>query len=182
MQQNDFEQLKDFVLQKNPYFNFGFTNAVSEKGTVYMQCNNERRALLPADDLSNYFYLRQDALIKHEAQYPSRATDNHTQRLSFLDAAIVYLVAIVKDADALALVDNLRNTAMMFELMNAQPLSSAFNREKIIAEELTGAKANDVSAVLQRLKSETVVKLTLQVSKIFIPSECIVNPCKNLSL
>jgi|GEM_PF-1726092 len=182
MQQNDFEQLKDFIQQKNPYFNFGFTNAISEKGTVYAQCNSERKAVLPADDLSNYFYLRQDALIKHEAQYPSRTTDNHTQRLSFLDIAIVYLVAVVKDADPLSLVDNLRNTAMMYELMNVQPLSSAFNREKIIAEELTGTKANDVSAVLQRLKNETIVKLTLQVSKTFIPSECIVNPCKNLSL
>jgi hypothetical protein len=58
------------------------------------------------------------------------------------------------------------------------PISSQWNREIVIADELQGMKQDDIRASLQRLKNETIVKLQLSVSKEYVPSNCIVNPIK----
>ncbi len=176
----DFEQLKDFILAKNSYINYGFANAYKDSTTnaIYVKTGNDLKCILPDDTLANYCYLRNEAGIRHEAQMAERLSDNGTQRLSFLDSITVYLIAIVKDADPYKLIANLRNTAMQYEDMNVQPVSSNWNREQIVTEELAKMKAEDIQAVLQRLKNETIVKLTLQVSKTFIPSDCITDPYK----
>jgi hypothetical protein len=176
----DFEQLKEFILAKNSYISYGFANAFKDAAAnaIYVKSGSDMQCLLPNDVLGNYFYLRNDAGMKHEAQMPERVTDSGTQRLSFLDTITVNLVAIVNDADAYKLIANLRNTAMQYEAMNVQPIASNWNREQIITDELAKMKSDDVAAVLQRLRNETIVRLTLQVSKIFIPSNCITDPFK----
>ncbi|MBZ0099512.1 MAG: hypothetical protein K8F30_10525, partial [Taibaiella sp.] len=87
MLQQDFEQLKDFILLRNTYFNTGFANAYKDDTThaVWVRQGSDMKRLLPADTLGNYFYLRNDAWMKHEAKEPERMTDTGTQRLTFLD-------------------------------------------------------------------------------------------------
>lgn len=176
----DFEQLRAFIHNKNNYFHHGFANAFRSDatGAIWVQKYKDLQCLLPDDTLGNYFYLRNEALVKHEPLPTERLSDGGAQRLSFLDSITVYLVAIVHNADEYVLIENLRNAAMSFEDMNVIPVSSNSNREYVIADELSKMKTDDVLATLKRLTTQTVVRVTLQVSKTFIPSSCIVNPVK----
>jgi len=178
MQLEDFEQLRAFIHTKNNYFHHGFANAFRSDvtGTVWVRKHQDMQCLLPDDTLGNYFYLRNETLIKHDPLPAERISDGGTQRLSFLDTATVYLVAIVHNADEYLLIENLRNAAMAYDHMNVVPVSSNSNREYVIADELSKMRTDDVAATLKRFTAQTVVRLTLQVSKTFIPSNCIVNP------
>lgn len=180
MQTEDFEQLRSHILNMNNYFHHGFANAFRSEvtGAIWVQKHGDMQCLLPDDTLGNYFYLRTEPLIRHDAQAGERLTDGGTQRLSFSDVAIVQLVAIVHSADAYLLISNMRNATMAYKDMNVVPTASTWNREKIITEELAGMKPDDIAAALKRFTDQTVVKLTLQVSKTFIPGNCIVNPIK----
>ncbi len=181
MLREDFEQLRDFILEQNAYFVNGYANAYKDDVTnaIHVRDGKDVQRLLPADTAGNYFYLRNDGQLKHEAKEPERLTDNGAQRLSFLDTQVVYLVAVVNNADPYQLVENIRNTAMMYQNMNVQPVSSHWNREQVVTAELAKMKADDISAVLQRLKDETIVRIQLNVSKVFLPTTCIINPCNN---
>lgn len=174
----DFEQFRDFILEKNTYFTIGFANAYKDdtNHAIWVKDGKDFNKLMPADTLANYFYLRNDAWLKHEAKEPERLSDNGTQRLSFLDTMSVQLVAVVNNADPYKLVQNLRNTAMMYSHLNVVPVTSSWNREQVVSTELAKMRMEDVAATLQRLKDETVVRIALSVSKTFIPSACIAEP------
>lgn len=180
MQKQDFEQLRSHIHNRNNYFHHGFANAFRSDatGAIWVQKYDDMQCLMPDDTLGNYFYLRNEQLVKHEPREAERLSDGGTQRLSFLDSTTAYLVAIVHNADEYLLIENLRNAAMAYEDMNVIPLSSNSNREYIIADELSKMRTEDMQAVFKRLTTQTIVRLTLQVSKTFIPSNCIVNPVK----
>lgn len=180
MQACEFEALKDFILAKNTYLHNGYANAFKDDVTkrILATKGSDYINLLPDDTKGNYCYLRNDTIMQFTPQLQERLTDAGTQRLSFLDNIIVTLVAVVQDADALKVVENLRNTCMMYEALNVQSLSANWNREQVITEELNGMRAEDIAAALKRLKDETIVKLTLRISQLFTPSSCIVDICK----
>ncbi|OSZ79106.1 hypothetical protein CAP35_12895 [Chitinophagaceae bacterium IBVUCB1] len=180
MQQADFEKLKDYILEHNTYFSKGFANAYKDEQTakVMVSRGSDKIVLLPADTLGNYCYLRNDMQMKHQPQESQRLTDSGTQRLTFSDTITAYLVAIAKNADAYQLLENLKNTCMAYADMSVVPVSSNWNREQVMHEELQGMKQDDVQAALQRLKQETIVKLQVNINKHYVPSNCIVNPIK----
>lgn len=181
MLREDFEQLRDFILEQNKYFVNGYALAYKDDVTnaIYVKDGKDVIRLMPVDTSANYFYLRSEAQQKYEAKDPERLTDNGTQRITFLDTQVIYLVAVVNNADAYQLIENLRNTAMMYNGLNVRPTGSNWNREQIVVSELAKMKAEDINASLQRLKDETIVRIQLNVSKVFIPTNCIVNPCNN---
>lgn len=174
----DFEKLKDHILEQNKYFSTGFANAYKDDTTnaIYVQDGKDRRRIMYTDGSGNYFYLRNDAWTKHEAKEPERLTDNGAHRLTFIDTMSVQLVAIVNNADAYRLIENLRNTVMIYNPLNVIPVTSSWNREQVVATELSKMPMEDINAALQRLTDETIVKLSLSVSKIFIPENCIAEP------
>ena len=176
----DFEAVKDFILSKNTYLHNGYANAYKDDKSkmILAAQGSDVISLLPDDTKGNYCYLRPDAVIKHDAQMQERLADNGAQRLVFLDTATLYLVAIVKDADAFTLIDNLRNTCMMYEAVSLQPTASNWNREQILSEEMAGMRNEDIAAALQRLKNETIVKLAIKASALYIPCSCINPVCK----
>ncbi len=178
MLQQDFEELRDHILQQNKYFNKGFANAFKDETTnaIFIKEGKDLRRVMYTDGLGNYFYLRSDAWTKHEAKEPERLTDNGIQRLSFLDTMSVQLVAVVNNADAYRLIENLRNTVMLYEPLSILPVTSSWNREQVVATELSKMPMEDINAALQRLTDETIVRLSLSVSKIFIPDNCISEP------
>lgn len=180
MQRSDFDKLVSHILEKNTYLSKGFGNAYKDDltGRVLVDRGSDKLVLLPSDVLGNYCYLRNDTQMKHVVAEPQRLTDTGSQRLTFNDTLTVYLVAVVKNADAYQLLENLKNTCMSFPGMNVVPVNSQWNREIVLAEELQGMKQDDVLASLQRLKNETIVKVQLSVSKEYVPSNCIVNPIK----
>lgn len=178
MLKDDFELLKDFILEQNSYFNAGFANAFKDEvnGMVFAMDGKDRKPLLPADNMGNYFYLRNDTWARHEAKETEKITDTGTQRLTFLDTMSVQLVAVVNRADAYRLIENLRNTALMYQQLNVVPVTSSWSREQVLATELARMRPEDVNATLQRLKEETIVRLALAVSTTYIPSTCIAQP------
>lgn len=174
----DFEKLKDFILEKNTYFQIGFVHAYKDdtNGQVVAKKGKDNIILLPADSSGNYFYLRNNAEIKFNPKEAERLTDTGTQRLTFADTIEIVLVAVVRNADAFQLLENLRNTSMMHEDMDVRPASVKLNREQVLVDELKGMSDKDVEAALQRLTDQTIIQLTLKATKTFIPNECITNP------
>ncbi len=174
----DFELFKDFILDKNTYFNHGFANAYKDDigQAVYVRSGKDRQRVMPADNLGNYFYLRNDAWMKHEAKELQKITDTGTQRLTFLDTMSVQLVAVVNNVDVYQLIENLRNSVMMYEVLDVHPVTSSWNREQVVATELAKMNAEDINAALKRLKDETIVRIGLSMNKIFIPGSCIKEP------
>lgn len=181
MQKNDFDKLVTHILEKNAYLSKGFANAFKEmvSSRILVEKGSDKLVLLPSDALGNYCYLRNDTQMKHQPAEMQRLSDTGTQRLTFNDTITVYLVVVVKNADAYLLLENLKNTCMSFAEMNVVPMNSQWNREAVLADELSGMKQDDIRAALQRLKNETIVKLQLNVSKEYVPSNCIVNPLKS---
>jgi hypothetical protein len=171
------EKLKEFILSKNHIFHKGFANAYRDelRNVVYARTEQELITVLPNDSLGNYFYLRHEDTIQHEALQAERLADSGIGRLSFLDTVTIQLVAIADKACAYTMVENLRNTLMMYEGMNAQPTSSLVETSKVIMAELPGNEQQ--LAILQRLKNETIVRITIKATTLFTPSECINNPC-----
>lgn len=180
MYKEDLEALSCFILAKNPYFRAGFAQVYKDPVTQALYSNNgsDMQAVLPADTLGNYFYLRSEGGIKHEPIPAERLSDSGTQRLSFLDTAALQLVAVVRKADAYILAENLRNTLMQYHLLNAEAVNTNVNREQVMMDELAGMKPADIEASLQRLKDETIVRITLRLTKMFVPGNCIKDPVK----
>lgn len=175
----DFEQLKQFIKEKNSYLQHVYAHAYKDlqTGGIYTRYGTDMVNLLPGDGRGAYCYLRHDGGIRHEARPAERLTDTHAQRLSFADAATLQWVAIVPGADPYLLLQNMRNTAMLYTGLQLQPTGSEWQRERVVQEEMKDMRPEDITAALSRLKDETVVRLTLQAAALFVPSSCIVNPC-----
>lgn len=174
----DFIALKGYILEKNPYFKKGYANAFKEDVTKQVIAVNKSDfiPLMPNDTLGNYFYLRNDGDIRHAIQDKERLAD--CKILTFLDSINVHLVAIVKDADAWTLLTNLRSTLLSYKGMDIVPTSSSVIREQVVIGEMRGQNEEDIAATLQRLKKETIIRVTMSVNKSFTASSCIVNVCK----
>lgn len=177
----DFISLKDFFLSENTYFSQGFANAFKDATTnkVFARVKSELQPIFPMDSYGNYFYLRSEGDIKYDPKFQERVADCGPQKLSFLDSLTIQLVAIVKGADEYKLLQNLRNTAMSYTGFNAIPVAASYNREAIVSSEMKGLPKEDINKALQNLTDQTIVRVTLQVAKMFIPGNCIVDPCKD---
>lgn len=173
------EALKDLVLRENPVFQNGYANAYRDelRNAIYKRLGNGMQILLPNDSIGNYFYLRHEDAIQHEPMPAERLADSGSQRLTFLDTATVQLVAIVRGACEYVMAENLRNTLMMYQEMNAQPTATIVDRSKAILSELPQLKPDAQLALLQRLSDQTIVRITFKASSIYVPSNCINNPC-----
>jgi len=173
-----FEQLRDFIKLKNPCFQTGYANAYKDSLTsgIYAKTEKGIKSIFPNDNDGNYFYLRSDP----NATFNSKTglTDCGIGRFNFDDRLSVYLVAIVRDADSYALIENLRNTALLFGGANAIPTGAMWQRENVVITEMQGFEPEEVSKALQRLKKETIVRITLQFNTEFIPNTCLIDPCK----
>lgn len=179
MTTEDLIAFKNYILAQNTYFDKGYYYAIKdvEKKAVKAIDGTQIVTVFPNDRLGNYFYLRNEGEVKHNIREGERIRDCGAQRLTFLDTEVVYLVASVKGADALALVNNLRVTSLAYSGLNIIPVTSNFNRELVVFSEMQGVEKEYISAALQRLKKEVIVRLTLQVNKKYIASNCVIDPC-----
>lgn len=177
MNNTDLHKLKDFILEKNPYFNTGYADAfvMPNDGRVMVYNGKDFKPIFPDDTSGDYFYLRSDEGISFALQDAQRLSDHGATKYTFTDTANFFLVAVVKDADRYELVNNLRNTCAMYKDMYAIPTSALWVRESVVANELAGIE--DVLPVLRRLKNETIVRLTISLNKQYVSSECINDIC-----
>lgn len=177
----DFIALKDYFLQTNPYFSDGYALAFKDDETnmIFQRDDAGFRAVFPLDNKGNYFYFRLDSTVSVQESIAERVVDCGTARITFLDSLIVQMVAIVKEADEWTLINNIRNTAMSYGQYDVIPTTYIPIRELVVSSELSGVEGEEMRKALTNLKSETIVRVTLNIRKRYTPSDCILNPCKS---
>lgn len=179
MTTQDFELLRDHILTLNPYFTEGFANSYKDSLTnaIYCRHNGNLKAIFPEDRLGNYFYLRNEP----SSTYVTKAgyEDCGVGKAMYDDRLTVYLVAIVNDANEYELINNLRNSSLRFKGMVVIPTGAMWQRENVVINEMQGFEEEEILKALSNVKRDTtIVRVQLQVTKEFIPSKCINNPCK----
>jgi hypothetical protein len=175
-----FEDFKDFILEKNKYFTNGYSNAflinTDETQGIFSMDGD---FIFPSDIDGNFFYLRHEANITFTPDISQSIADCDAGRMGFNDVQTVYLVAVVDEADEYALLSNLRNTAMMYNGFSAIPTSGILIATNTIIAELSPFGDKVVYKALQNLNEQAIVRLTLQITKPYVASKCINNPCKS---
>lgn len=174
---SDFIELKDYILSQNTYFDRGYANAFKDSNSNIPLCrelSGDLISVFPQDTNGGYFYLRNNEGIAF------KSVDAMSDcGYSFDDKIVVFLVAILNDADEFTLLNNLRNTCLSYSGMRVIPTAANWNREQITIDEMNGMKDSDIAAALQRWDKQTVIRVRLEITKQFIQSNCAIsNPCK----
>lgn len=177
MTTDNYISLTKWILEKNKYFSNGYHSAYRDKGKILGKKGKDSVLLFPLDTKGNYFYLRIDGEISASENVNGRAMNCGPGRTMYEDTATVYLVAIAKNADPLALINNLRNTALTFTEMNVSPNSFQINREEVTKAEMAGSSKEDIDKALANLKTETIVRLRMNVTLNYTAKNCITDPC-----
>lgn len=176
MYSSQIEALKNNILSKNTYFNGGYANAVKNNKGVYAdKTTKEKIAVFPNDRLGNYFYIR----LEQNASFAgSNRFAVDCGSLGTMVNIRAFIIAVVKKADSEILVANL--IASIKEANHQAVLNDMnWNREFIANDEMSEMEEKDRNAILQRLKDETIVRVsfTYPVEILFKKSDCIINPC-----
>lgn len=178
MTTKDFDRIKDYILAKNKYFTAGFANAFTDTLTegVYTRVNGDLKSIFPDDRLGNYFYLRNDPSVTFTAKPGYQ--DCGPGKAIYDDRFTVYLLASVRDADELTLLNSLRNTLVGYKDAVIVPVSAITQRENAVITEMAGFEEETIVSALEDLKKETIIRIQLQVTMEYIPNNCIISPCK----
>lgn len=166
-------------MSKNTYFMNGYANVVrADDGKIVEVTTNGFNAVFPMDNIGDYFYLRNDGSATFQPQVQDRVSDHGPARIVFNDIYPMVLVAVVKKADPYELMNNLRNTAMMYSKLRVIPTGAQMIREQVVINELSGMEDDNIAAALQRLDRQTIISINLAVTSTYTPSSCINEICK----
>lgn len=167
---NYLTDITNFILQYNTYFNRGFSNAYQTADGVH----DGEHVLFPVDTLGDYFYLRPNTPLSITVNERDRITD---RAVPMALNASVNLVAMVKNADPVLLVNNLINTLTRFPL----PVSSVvIQPEEVVQQEIGRMGADDLRATLARLHRSTTLVSVVFTARLKLPVidlNCLPNPC-----
>lgn len=176
MRLSDFEAIKEHIALNNSYFATGYANVVRD-ATLNAVVTANKDKIFPSDKYGAYFYLRNETAMNFTAKPNERLSDCGTM-MPYDETMVVYLVAVVNDADPYILLENLRNTLVAYKGASITFSNANWNREDITRTEMQGSAAEDIAAALGRLKKQTIVRLTMTVAMSYVPSKCeTVNPC-----
>lgn len=169
--------LKDYILDKNRYFSAGYANAVRTKQGIYIEKSaKDKKVVFPDDKSGDYFYIRLDTKAPFAESARFALTQAHNTGV--MSQVKAHIIAIVKQADAETLVNNListiieKNREATFQDMN-------WSKEEITKDELSLLPEKDVDAALARIKDATIVRVafTYPVEVFYKKTNCITNPC-----
>lgn len=181
MTNNDFIQLKDFLLGHLGFFNQGFANVYLDEltGLVHQGDGSEKFAVGINDIFGNYFYIRTDAEIRYSDTRPQFSDT----RRSIDETVKCYLVAVVDDAKPKLLVQSLLNCILNYGNERIRPIRAIYHRETAVAKELSKLSDEDIVYALQHLEEKQVVIIEFDFTTIFTPEKpaCIPLPCKTCS-
>lgn len=171
----------NYIKSQNTYFDKGYGIAFKDEATKQVFCPDNEKfiAVMPNDTLGNYFYIRYEKGVEFSEDFAGRPGDCPELGLSFNDRMNVILVACVRDADELKLLNNLRATCAKFSTLKAIPKSATLIRELVVASELSGMEKEDIESALQRLSGWTIISMSIALTSSYIPTNCVINPCKS---
>lgn len=152
--------LTEFIKLHNPFFANGFSGAWqdAETGQVWAPSTAGRRPVFPEDQLGNMFYLRVARPLRFEESelYPMADC-----QITGTDVTIeVVLVATVRDADPIMLIERLTNTIALFDASAIKLNGAAVVREDVVLAELSRADEKAKEAALQRLRNQAIISIT----------------------
>lgn len=180
MWQRQLNSIKEHILQYNPYLTQGFNHAWQDEqnGEVYAQKGKEFVAVFPNDSLGDYFYLRT----------PQKVSFSESKEFVISDCykgtgmiGQVVLVAMVRDADADGLLNNLINTVQLYDNETIALNSAVYQNEFVVIQELAKMSKEAMEAALARIKPNmTMVSITFTIKAPFRYRKlsCMTKPCK----
>jgi hypothetical protein len=153
----DFIALKDFLLDKNRFFDQGLANVYLDEitGLIYQGDGSEKFAVGIDDQFGNYFYIRTDADIRYSQSRP-QVTDSS---MALDETVKCYLVAVVDQARPKELVQCLLNSIVRYGNERIRPIRALYIREIAVAKELARLPKEDIQYALQNLAERQVVVL-----------------------
>lgn len=166
------ENIKDYILENNTYFNNGFCNVYQNEEVGVVLSGNV--PVFPAD-FGNYFYLR----------LPNNVSFNDGTYYGIADSlkgvglvAQIVLVAVYKDGNSDLLLTNLVNTIQSKCGENIELTSASYIAEEVIKQELAFMPEESRIKALQNLpKDLSIVSLSFTYSIPFTYTRCIEAPC-----
>lgn len=167
---NYLKDITTFILQYNTYFDRGFSNAYAATNGIH----DGEQVVFPNDTLGDYFYLRPNQPMSITVSERDRISDCAVPMA--LNASVI-IVASVKNADPVMLVNNLANTISRFGF----PISTVtIQPEEVVQQELGRMGQYDIASTMARLqRSNTLVSLTFTARRALpvIKLDCLPNPC-----
>lgn len=151
--------LVDFIKLHNPFFANGFAGAWQDQdtGQVWAPTVSGRRPVFPEDQLGNMFYLRVGPMRFEESELYPMADCQTTGTDVNLD---LILIATVRDADPLMLIQRLTNVVSLFDASAITLKGAMSNRESVVLAELSRADDKAKDAALQRLRNQALISIT----------------------
>lgn len=169
------EQIRDAILLANTYFTKGFADVSMDEATGIVHNNIP---VFPADTFGDYFYLRLPDTFTGIAGDSVKIQDC-TAAIGLL--VNPFLIAVVKGADSLKLIDNLIYTIKAFG-DDVRVQNVIVNADAVINQELAKMKKENRLKALQNFDSNTTAAISIRFSyTLFYPDKsglCIENPCK----
>lgn len=167
------ETISAYIKEHNGYFQAAFPHAYTEAGNGVVHNGDP---IFPTDVHGNYFYLRvAGGSFSYDQQYAISTT-----RRGVGIQSDVYLVAMVFEADADKLLDNLVSTlaaSMPDQLRFVSFLSQA---PAVVQQELSGLEPAIRQAAMQNIPPFTAlvsVRFTLTSPMNYTKPNCITSPC-----
>ncbi|RYD50659.1 MAG: hypothetical protein EOP52_13435 [Sphingobacteriales bacterium] len=168
----ELKEITSYVLGLLPVFQNGFPDVVIQEETGALIANTPTgwMPVFPADDIGNYFYLRNDRTARSTAGFaisdcetPLRLTAN------------VFLVAIVECANPEILLAHLLQVLSGIDGVGVTDLN--WNSDAIIAAELDEAEQEVIADALQRAADRVLVRVAFTLAKSHFTNQCLPPLC-----
>lgn len=170
------DNLKDFILRYNTYFNSGYADvSMHENGYV----GTSDKVIFPADDMGNFFYLRLPKQLQADYNPGYSIADNSMGIGVKYD---IILVACVIGGDNSLLLENMITTIGNYQQEDLKITKMIYRDDDVVAQELAGIKKENIDDAIQRFPdnlSICSIHFTFTTPFVIQSLRCIQNPCKS---
>lgn len=182
MTKENYIHLKNYILQRNPYFNQGFSNVHYERLTGRITADEHRVEILAGvdDHKGNYFYIRTEDGFSYA---PLRQVSNCRPATQVYTAGM--LVAVVRKGNAKDLHYNLLNTLLSYrgpDESYTQPVTGRIFASDVIETEFASLEDKDIKSIIARaaLQELTLVSIAFRINfEVHAANEtCYKTPCE----
>lgn len=170
MIQAKLNNIRDYILTKNTYFQNGYSDVIQDvKGII----RNGQQIVFPDDKKGNYFYLRQPDKFDITASTMAKISDC---RGGVAYKGDITLVAYLTNADANTVISNLVVT--LLGISEVYLKSAIVQPERVVLNELSKSSDDVKKKGMANIHSKmTLVSVIFTVEEDIL-SKCITDPCK----